>query len=268
LPNVTDGDFVYIEASSGENSSAKLIYKILVRVRNDNTALTALTVNGVPAALSTKEPLYFFSGPVSGSEPTPAAPIHIVNNSADLTNLTIVGTPAVAGVTVEYVVSPSERAVESNLWSTSTTIATVNYNDYIGIRITAQDGSVGYYKLRIIEPNTSPASVIIASVKLNGNIILPLTPSGTTNFPTQYYATTVILTGIGDVTGQSFTVDDGGSGATVTYAINASGYTLPLTWVSGITPLAADLVNANVIGIKVVSSDSSVTRYHAIKVQR
>jgi hypothetical protein len=265
LAAIANGDVIYIEASSGEDRSSTVVYKIRVSAKSDNTNLASISVNGADiGALGAK-------GANPSAATAPAAYFHMATE-AGLANPTVVAVPADAGASVEYAWSPGSYnqsyIVAPELWGDSIT-TTLSKKSFIYVRVTAPDGSVGYYKFRV----TYGSSILsTATSALNGNPVALGTPSSA--YATAYAnRSTLALAADEGLAGSAMAavLDDPSTHAVVDFgtgSMGAYGASAPTVWKSGTEAFSAGIASGALITIRITSEDATLVQYYVILAQR
>lgn len=284
LTFVADG-FIYIEVTSDGPVPVVIIYKILVKINNSKTDLDDILIGGVSVknylgSLGTKGEVHGRVDNYAGvfSIP-PAGAVY----AASLTNPVITVTPP-SGVilgtdlTVKYAWSYRESedmplAVE---WANSIT-GTVPNGSYIGVKVTASDGSVGYYKFRATVTGARSDTPAISNITLNGTNITASLGTSDVNFVT---ANEAVNLGILNLTSYSLNsaashtfeaiLSDPTKGAQVGYSLpkqpilSGGSFNVPAGWNTGIFTLNG----GERLVIRVLAEDGIEALYYVLSVIR
>jgi hypothetical protein len=206
---IGSGDYVYIEAKAQDNMTV-LVYKIQVLIMSDDTALTAITIAGQSGTLGTAAAT--FTGATVGDNQL----IQVANATA-LNSVSVSATTRDSSATVKY--GHSATNVEP-VWATGGTLTDVAQGGYIGIQVTAPDGTIGYYKYRIAYGSSSTT---LSSITVGGVSAASLGTPGVLD-PVQYGA----FTGVpGTVT---LTADQAGGSEVIVAVTGPSGATYRYDW--------------------------------------
>jgi hypothetical protein len=258
---IQDGDVIYIEATA-EDGVTKLVYKVDVSVVSDQKALTAFSLASVsPTAIGTPGATFAAAGYTTDQ-------IIRVTNQSNLTNPAI-GASVSEGAVVVYGRSSAGNTAPGE-WVSNFDAVSFTTGDYIGVRITAPDESVAYYKFRIAY-GSSVSTLDINTLRISGRTPA-VTPTAGATADTGIVGT-VYLTAAQSAAGSNRIVvskTDGDS--TIAYGIGSyvfGGYWPPFAGYSVTQPtdsLAGSDWGPSVIYLVVTSEDKCSVSYYRITV--
>ncbi|MDR2477158.1 MAG: hypothetical protein LBD18_05165 [Treponema sp.] len=199
------GDVVYIQATA-ENGSV-LVYKIEVGLLSDDTSLGSVSIADQTATI----------GNSAASFTAAEVKVVTVDNENALANVTVTANPTDTLAGVRYGTSTANTNPVN--WSTTGTFTSLTNGAYIGVEVTAQDGTVNYFKFRIAYGNSdaTPTAITVGGVSVT--LGTPGTYSGNGPFA-------------GGTAGSvTLTAEQAGNGSNVTVAATLpSGATVRYNW--------------------------------------
>jgi hypothetical protein len=280
IPAIAAGGFIYLEVTSLD-TSAKLIYKIEIKTNNSKTDLVNITIGGKSVvttlgSLGTKGEVYgqqnIGYGAVAAVAP---AGVVKVDNLTDLTNPVITVTPPVGvtlgtDITVKYAWGfGTSTLTNASDWAAGIT-GTVPKGSYIGVQVTASDGSKGYYKFLVSQGRSDTPT--ITTLTLDGEAVTLGTPnavfSAANSFPGN-----ITLPGPGKGLAGSplaAVLSDTNVGARVEYGFPFSsyGWQAPPIWKDGASLINFNLSGSERIAARVVAEDEVTVLYYVFTVLR
>jgi hypothetical protein len=156
---VANNDFIYIEATA-EDGSTKLIYKLQVVEKDDNTNVSAVTLGGT--AVTT------IGTPAASVAAVTAGETVRLGSAGALNSFTVSATASGTNATLKYgtaVLVPGffGPPAVTPTWAEGTSLGTRSSGDYIIIEVTSEEGTQGYYLYRIAY-GSSEAAITGATV--------------------------------------------------------------------------------------------------------
>jgi hypothetical protein len=165
--NVTDGA-IYIKATA-EDGVTVLVYKVSIVVVSDAKDLTAFSLGGVsPGAIGAPGASFNAAGYAAANQ------LIRLTNATDLVNPAVSST-ASPGAVVKYGQSAASNTAPT-VWETDFSAVTLTSGNYIGIQVSAPDGSVQYYKFRVAAGSTDAT---LGSITISGRPASLGTPAAT-----------------------------------------------------------------------------------------
>jgi hypothetical protein len=248
------GDFVYVKATA-EDGSTVLIYKVQVAVQSDVVTLDAITIaSQTPAAIGT-------AGTTFTGATVTANQIIRVSNASALSSVVVSATPTDNLATVRY--GHSATNVDP-VWAASGTLTNVAQGGYIGVQITAVDGTVRYYKYRITYGATETALSAVTIEGVSATIGSSAATAAAVNAGMTGAITLTSAQAAGSATAPTVVNCTVPSGATVRYGTRTNDTGTPTNYNS--TGITANLTSTSRIVIEVTAADKVTIVYYAIRV--
>jgi hypothetical protein len=202
------GDIVYIQ-STAENGTV-LVYKVTVSVLPDDTSLASINIAGQTPTVGTSGNSFITATVASGQ-------IVTVADAAALSSVTVAATPNDSAASIRYGTSAANTNPAN--WGNSGTFTNLANGAYIGVEVTAQDGTVRYYKFRIAYGNSNAT---LTGITVGGVSATLGTPGDLSGMYGAYTGTPGVVT---------LTPAQAGDGSSVTVAVTApAGATVRYDW--------------------------------------
>jgi hypothetical protein len=235
---LTDGNFIYVH-TSGEGGTQDAYYKIKLTAKDDNLALTSVTINNENMDIG-QLGTHSFPGAEAYGNYSNGAELATTGNRSTynaaslsaLNSVTVVATPASQNAVVTYGHTTTERNYLID-FAASGTLGKLKAYEYIALEVTSELGEKGWYKFY------APISTPVVSSITVGSVMV--TPGAMTVTPGTFGTTiggspAMVLVPPSEM-GQSITLtptlSEGFGGATVEYGFMTSGWggpALPSTW--------------------------------------
>jgi hypothetical protein len=213
--SVVDGDFIYVETSSGEEQGDKLVYKLKVVKKGDSRRLTSVTINDMPMAIGAMGTSSFpgdesFGNYVNGAAlaTTGNRGLYRPPSGVPWSGIIVMADPEDPNAKVEYDHTYDERDFLMEFANDNGNLGNVPTGEFIAVRVTSEIGEESWYKFRVAVGDSSAALSQIKvgpytgtpgigdSFRFSGGLVTFLGTPGYVSIPLAYINTNLEISAV------------------------------------------------------------------------
>lgn len=256
--NFVTGQYVFIRVVSSDTTETRY-YKVRLLGGNQetNTAISRLTVNGNQVTVPTANGIEIGMTAGTYTSAVVLSPVRVAAN-ADIRS------------TVTYGIAPDASTAPTS-YSANGTFNNFVSGQYVVIRVTAPAGNSSYYKVKVNHGNNTYA---LTDIKVNGTSIGSLPTANEASSSTDYKGNVTYTVGTNS---QDYSVPTGGftnvtitaipqdSAVKIAYAVSATNTANQMPNTFAESGSLGSFTAGQYVFIRVVSSDSTETRYYKVR---